>query len=497
MPKRAHESFAYGSVLEALSGGLYPDKRHILREFVQNSYDSIFDIRKSDPKAQSRPIQVKIQPPSIFIADHGSGMSRSEVQQYRYLGYSQKQRGKHAGFRGIGKYSAIGIAEKIIVDTSPIAIPKQYRIIIHADRMIAEIGQGKNAPLEEILQKHTEVSETHASADDHYTFVELHKILHEADSLLDQTDIAAYLARTAPVPFNPKFKVGMQITEKLKENVPDFFAVELAVNGNNIYKPFFQNCQAPEFDSVLFKDKEEGVLAYSWYCQNSDKGQLEPKDLAGLVFRVRNIAVGDGQLSRRMLWKTTPERAFYFFGEIHVLDSTVVPSADRTEFEDNHSRTQLVERCARIRSNLSRKAGEESAIRRFDEVLDKGVELVSKRERDVRAHQVPIELKEEVQYEVRQIEENIKKRLQGPKTSKAANRAKRLMGRTRRLMQSMRKEPQAFFDLSEEMKFDRRLRKLYEAVVEVLKEEFSDEPQRLENAIGRIHKYVREKLQEQ
>jgi hypothetical protein len=288
-----------------------------------------------------------------------------------------------------------------------------------------------------------------------------------------------------------------QIAEKLKENVPDFLAVELIVNSDHIYKPFFPNCQEPEFDPVLFKDNEEGVLAYSWSCQNSEKGQLEPKDLAGLVFRVRNIAVGDGQLSRKMLWKTTPERAFYFFGEIHVLDSAVIPSSDRTDFEDNHPRTQLAERCVRIKSNLSRKAGQESAIRRFDEVLDKGLEVVSKRERDVKARQVPIELKDEVLYEVRQIEENVRKRLQGPKTSKTANRAKRLMGRTRRLLQSMKKQPQAFFDLSEELKFDRRLRTLYEAVVEVLKEELSDDPERLENAIGRIHKYVREKLHRQ
>jgi hypothetical protein len=248
---------------------------------------------------------------------------------------------------------------------------------------------------------------------------------------------------------------------------------------------------------VLFQDNEKGVLAHSWYCQNSDKGQLEPKDLAGLVFRVRNIAVGDGQLSRRMLWQTTPERALYFFGEIHVLDSTVVPSSDRTDFEDNHSRTQLADRCVRIKSNLSRKDGQESAIRRFDEVLDKGLDVVSKRERDLKARQVPIELKEEVLFEVRQIEENVRKRLQGPKSTKATNRAKRLMGRTRRLLQSMRKQPQAFFDLSEEMKFDRRLSTLYEAVVEVLKEEFSDDPERLEKAIARVHKYVREKLRDQ
>jgi hypothetical protein len=197
-----------------------------------------------------------------------------------------------------------------------------------------------------------------------------------------------------------------------------------------------------------------------------------------------------------MLWKATPERASYFFGEIHVLDSNVVPSSDRTDFEDNHARTKLVERCGRIRSNLSRKAEQESKIRRFDEVLDESLEIVSKRERDVKSHQVPIELRDQVLYEVRQIEENVKKRLHGPKTSKTANRAKRLMGRTRRLLRSMRTHSRVFFDLSQELKFDSRLRTLYEAVVEVLKEEFADDPERLENAISRIHMYARQKLKQ-
>lgn len=58
----------------------------------------------------------------------------------------------------------------------------------------------------------------------------------------------------------------------------------------------------------------------------------------------------------------------------------------------------------------------------------------------------------------------------------------------------MRTQPQVFFDLSEELKFDKRLRTLYEAVVEVLKEEFADDPERLESAIGRIHRYARAKL---
>jgi HSP90 family molecular chaperone len=39
------ERFAHGSILEALSKGLFPDKRHIIREFVQNSFDSIYELR--------------------------------------------------------------------------------------------------------------------------------------------------------------------------------------------------------------------------------------------------------------------------------------------------------------------------------------------------------------------------------------------------------------------------------------------------------------------
>jgi hypothetical protein len=494
MPTKRPARFAYGSILEALSRGLYPDKRHVLREFVQNAYDSILDLRKRRPKLAVQPIQVKIQPRSIFIADRGSGMSRSEVQQYRYLGYSHKQRGKHAGFRGIGKYSGIAIAEKIIVDTSPVGVPKQYRIIIHADRMLADIDTEQNPPLEEMLQKHTEFSEADSSPDDHYTFVELHNLSNEADALLDTADIKEYLSRTAPVRLDPSFKHTKVIEQKLQENISDFLAVELLVNKEAVFKPYFENCLDPEFETILFKDNEQEVLAYSWYCQNGDKGQLVPKDRAGLVFRTKNIAVGDGQLSRRMLWKGTPERAIHFFGEIHVLDPDVVPSSDRTAFEDNHARTRMSQRCIRIASILNRKAGDESAIRRFDEALDESLAVVSRREREIRAGQVPLELRDQVLYEFRRIDEDMRKRLRGPRTTRTVSRANRLMGRARRLLHSIRKQEKGFVDLGSELGFDSRLRALYEAVIEVLKEEFKDDPQRLENIINRIHQYARARL---
>lgn len=488
------ERFAYGSILEALSKGLYPDKRHIIREFVQNSFDSIYDLRKMHPKVLPGSISIKIQAPSIFIADHGIGMSETQVRQYRYLGFSQKDRTRTAGFRGIGKYSSSAVAKKLIVDTSPIGVPKQFRVIIDAEGMMAEVQKGKNPPLEELLMEHSEISESPAPLDGHFTFVELHGISEDSQVLMDEKNMKGYLARTAPVPFDPKFEFGTEVNKKLIDNVPEFMSPPLLVNGANVYKLFFPDCYEPSYETVLFDDRKPEVLAFGWYCQNKVKGQLDPKDDAGLVFRVKNIAVGDGHLTRRMLWQITPERASYFFGEIHVLDPDVVPSSDRVDFEDNTARSRLAKRCQRISTILRAKAGKESAVRRFDEAIEGASEVIKKREGEVSSGKLPLEFKEEVAYEIKKIQEDLQKRLKGPKSPTAARRARRLMKKSRKVLNSLQTPNTGFIDLQRELKFDPKLRALYETILEVLKEEFRSQPERLERTILRIHEAIRARL---
>src|SRR4030042_5818229 len=101
----AREYFAYGSVLEALSSGLYPDNRHVIREFVQNAFDALNAWKKISGEQTLSPIEIRIQKPSIFIADRGIGMDENQAQTFRYLGYSSKDRKENVGFRGIGKDS--------------------------------------------------------------------------------------------------------------------------------------------------------------------------------------------------------------------------------------------------------------------------------------------------------------------------------------------------------------------------------------------------------
>jgi hypothetical protein len=490
----AQTAFAYGSVLEALSRGLYPDKRHIIREFVQNAFDSIYELRKAHPKIPVSPIEIKIQSPSITIADRGIGMTETQVEQYRYLGFSQKERSKHAGFRGIGKYSGSAVAEKLIVDSSPYGVAKRFRAVIHADRMMQELKSGKNPPLEYLLEQHTEVTHSAEDANAHYTFVELHRIASDADVLMDVDDIRGYLARTAPVPLDPNFQHSARIEAELRENIPEFLAVPLTVNGTAVFKNFFPNCLEPAFDPILFDDNKPEVLAFCWYCQNAGKGQFEPKELAGLTFRAKNIAVGDGRLSRKMLWKSTPERALYFFGEIHVLDDEVIPSSDRTDFEDNKARTRLAERCARIASNLNRKAGDQAQARRFVEVVDKSTDTVKTREAEIKAGTLPSELREQVVFEMQKIQEDVNKRLTDGKNihpRATATRAKRLVGRTRRLLQTLRTTDSGFVDLEKMLRMDAKARALYDTIMEVLREEFRHDTARLERIVRHIHDAVK------
>lgn len=490
----AQTAFAYGSVLEALSRGLYPDKRHIIREFVQNAFDSIYELRKAHPKIPISPIEIKIQPPSITIADHGIGMTATQMEQYRYLGFSEKERTKHAGFRGIGKYSGSAVAEKLIVDSSPYGVAKRFRAVIHADRMMQELKSGKNPPLEDLLEQHTEVTETTEDMAAHYTFVELHKIAADADVLMDVDDIRGYLARTVPVPLDPTFQHSVRIETQLKENVPEFLAVPLTLNGEPVFKNFFPNCLEPEFDPILFDDNKPEVLAFGWYCQNAAKGQFEPKELAGLTFRVKNIAVGDGQLSRKMLWKYTPERALYFFGEIHVLDDEVIPSSDRTDFEDNKARTRLAARCARIASILNKKAEAKATTRRFVEIVDKSTDTVKTREAELKAGTLPAELRDQVVFEMQKIQEDVNKRIAGGKKLHAGatvTRAKRLVGRTRKLLQTLRTADGGFTDLQSTLRLDAKARALYDTIMEVLREEFRHDTARLERIIRHIHDAVK------
>src|SRR5690606_382921 len=116
------------------------------------------------------------------------------------------------------------------------------------------------------------------------------------------------------------FQHGSQIDQELREYVTDYETAPIFVGENQVFKPFLPNAKPPQWIFVWDEDNpaNPNPLAFCWYCENMDKGQFPDEIRRGLFYRVKNFSVGDNQLPRITLWRSSPERSFYFFGEVHV-----------------------------------------------------------------------------------------------------------------------------------------------------------------------------------
>ena len=84
-----------GEILPILTTGLYRDTMDALREYIQNSID-----------AETKAIDLIVDPSTITVSDDGKGMSREEARDSIRLGISNKNPTYNVGFRGIGIYSS-------------------------------------------------------------------------------------------------------------------------------------------------------------------------------------------------------------------------------------------------------------------------------------------------------------------------------------------------------------------------------------------------------
>jgi hypothetical protein len=497
--KNERKPYAYGSIISTLTQGLYPDKKHVIRELVQNSFDGLSALKDKHPGEKQRPVNIKIEDSSIFVADFGIGMGEQKMREYRYLGFSEKTIGKDAGFRGIGKFAPAALCKRIIVDSSPLGVARRFRVVIDVAEMMRRLKQDRNPPLDQLLEDHISLESAPGPKMDHYTFVELQGIRNDAKSYLDVAGLKSYLSRTAPLYLNPKFKHSQTIEKHLTKFVPAHFAIDLTVNGTAVYKPYIEPCANPGELFIWDPNDETHQLAYVWYCANASGGIFEVADDptasdrrhpdAGLTFRARNIAVGDRFLPRKTFWRTSPELSFHFFGEIHILDGEVIPSSDRTDFEDDSARARLYKGCTLISRDLNLIRRAESVERNFDKAVEAVNAAVEQGEEKLGQNSLPIELRDEAKFAVRGTLENLKKRLEHSKNKKKKSAARAAFKRGEKLLSRLDNpnEGPGFVDITDVLKFDDRCKALYAAIINVLKSEFRYDPKRLEQLIQKIH----------
>jgi len=525
--KKSSEEFTYGHVLEALTGGLYPNKLDVLREYVQNSYDSIRDYLKTAKPTTSCTIHVTIKAGSLIVSDDGTGMDLEAIREYRKIGYSKKPFGEYAGWRGIGKAAGLAVADKLIVTTSPTGTAEGYQLEFNSAEMLKVVrelrAKNQNIPLNQLIEEHSRLETFKEEKSDHYTTVELCKVNPESSELLDANRIEAHLSQVGPVPFHPEFEFGKKIAENLSGHADEYLPVRILVNGQQIFKAYRKRWEAggksisvkePEFLPVY--DEKGELIAYSWYCMNSGKGQIsvpctiagQSVNTSGLVYRVRDIRIGDAQLTRETLWRKTPERAFYAMGEVHVLDPRVEPTADRNDFKDNFARYQMYQNCSKmISTEISRKAGQQSLELNAKERIEDAHSTVQRLDSELDKEEVPKELLSQRIYQAYQAKEEVHKRRPFAKTRALKRKAdqtaataeaviERLTGLTTPASDS-KKQPKGVYDIAKDLGFSRELTTAYDTIVRVLRDYFLNDPNIYEELITRIQQELRRALMSQ
>lgn len=498
------EKFAYGSVIEALTQGLYPDKKHVIRELVQNCYDGLAELQGKHPAETINAVSVKIDGSSIFVNDRGVGMTEQKMREYRYLGFSTKRKDTDAGFRGIGKYSPISLCERIIVDSSPIGVPHRFRVIIDAEGMVQRIRKDSNPPLEDLLREHTSFEESREAKAAHYTMVELYRVRKDAQSYLETEPLKQYLCRTAPVRFDPQFKYSGEIDKNLRKFVPGYLAIDIKLNGDFLYKPYLEPCEAPQHRFVHDRAGGDEPIAYCWFCANTEPGQFKAKSSdpeedveskhpdSGFVFRVKNIAIGDRYLPRKTFWRKTSELSFHYFGEIHVLDRKVIPSSDRTDFEDDEARQRLYLRAGDLASELNIIRRAESQERNFGKKIHEAQRTISEDSGKLAAHAMAVEVKDAHAFQIQKALEDLRKRLKRSKNPTAKAEAKRVLRRGEKLLATLKGsngKDGGFVDITKELHLDRKMAALYEIIISTIRQELT--PDRFERLLAKIHEALR------
>jgi len=342
-------------LLDSISIGMYNDPLMVLREYIQNSVDSIDIFYKNNPhkKTQAK-IEIKIdgRNRSVAVIDNGGGVLAKKAWDVMHsVGNSLKSRYEQRGFRGIGRLGGLGYCDELrfitkakgekVCSNGFLDCKQLRKLIIESDvsldaaKAIEKISQFSQTPYS-------------GSIKEHFFIVEMHNVRSSKDILLGVPKIKSYLTQTAPVPFNAaNFGFTDKIEQELKKFIPSYETYKIYVNEEQIFKPYRDEIKISEktkdsieaVDFVKFTNGN-GALAFGWIAKLPLRGIINSSNLIdGIRLRSGNILVGD----KNLLSELFREKRFnsYLAGEIHIIDNKLVLNSRRDDFEDNESKTEF------------------------------------------------------------------------------------------------------------------------------------------------------------
>lgn len=322
-------------IIDYLSSGLYHTPAACLKELVNNSYDA---------RATRVDIFVKPDADRIIIEDNGDGMSKEEfVKHFDRVSESHKRDGSDVtkgvppkggrpkiGKIGIGFIAANELCESLEIFSTKKGSKELLHIIIDFREMRKPIQQRRRNG-DDIVKADYQGSILEAKKEDHYTQLFLTEVRGAAKHILagadSQTDTEGVLSlyglksesiykmllnsdlrswKEFDTYSETMLNIGLNVpvkyyenwlADKLRKEVTDLDSniTELGFNvfydGAELRKPIVFNFpeQSALIDRFEFEGKHVSAKGY-FYAQH---GTIKPRELQGLLVRIRQAAVGE------------------------------------------------------------------------------------------------------------------------------------------------------------------------------------------------------------
>ena len=167
---------------------------------------------------------------------------------------------------------------------------------------------------------------------------------HAASAILNQDAVRSYIGEVCPVPLASSFPLAREIREFLAAHT-DYFVLDVRLNGDDapIVRPFRQTIPLTDDYSAVFERLETRVVpqldqdrpaAVLWLAHTPYAGSI-PQRLAirGLRARAGNIQIGPDDIFEHLFHETRFNG--WCIGEVHVVDSRIVPNGRRDYFESS------------------------------------------------------------------------------------------------------------------------------------------------------------------
>lgn len=305
--------------------GLYAKPLHAIREYVQNEVD-----------VEPLPTVVKIrrEPRELSIWGDGKGMDENDIDIAKKVGISDKDPADHTGFRGIGIWSGVAIADEILISTKKRGCPKIYYLKIDGAGIRKRVHT--NVSLKELLENNVSVAYSRdIPPKEHFTHVQLRRVIAEVrdSEMWSEENMRQYIIEALPLKLDPTWKYSKRVEEELQDNVPDYRVFSVEFQGKPVYRPpYNNNLEAPRF-GFLFNDKNRRI-GYWWFCINKERGKLDEDEFPRLIFKKKNFTIGDRR-SCVSLFNEGERLVSWTTGEIHAIDPGLLPDSERMDFESS------------------------------------------------------------------------------------------------------------------------------------------------------------------